>query len=134
MHPALDRAFPVRHEFVIYEHAHHPIGIAPSAPRMANNEPSERMEGVVEFLASGELVITNTYHGAFWSLLLGRRILIYRPYSNRFHFFKPRVVFCDGENWRAKAKEAAGAPGYLDECRRLNREFAEQVFRLLGFD
>lgn len=130
LHPALDRPGSVQHEFVIYEHAHHTIGIAPSAPRMANHQPKENLEAVIEFLSSGDLVIT--YHGCFWALLLQRRAMIYRPFSNRFFFFKPKVVFCDGENWRAKAKEASPAPGYLEECRLLNRQFAEKVFRLLG--
>ena len=132
LHPALDHPHPVRHEFVIYEHAHHTIGIEPSAPRMANNQPKESMDAVVRFLSSGDLVITNTYHGCYWALLLNRRVLIYRPFSNRFCFFKPNVEFCDADNWRAKSKEAIPAPGYLEECRLLNRSFAGRVCELLG--
>ena len=134
LHAALDRQFPIQHDFVIYEHAHHTIGIEPSAPRMANNQPKENMDAVIQFLSSGELVITNTFHGCYWALLLNRRALIYRPYSNRFFFFKPETVFCDAENWRAKARDAIPAPGYLEECRLLNHRFAEKVFRLLKLD
>ena len=134
LHPAFGGKFPVHHDFVIYEHSHHTIGIEPSAPRMANNEPKERMEAVLRFLASGDLVITNTYHGCFWAMLLSRRVLVYRPFSSRFFYFKPKVVFCDGDNWRAKAKETIRTIGYLEECRAINTRFAARVLEFLKIE
>lgn len=132
MHPAFDRQFSIQHDFVIYEHSHHTIGIAPSAPRMGNDQPKENMEEVIRFLSSGETVITNTYHGCYWAMLLNRRVLVYRPFSSRFFYFNPEVTFCDSEDWRDKIKYTTPTPEYLQECRMLNLRFAQKVFDLLA--
>ena len=38
---------------------------------------------VIKFLGESETVITNSYHGAYWSLLLGKKVIIEEPLLSR---------------------------------------------------
>jgi len=134
-HPAFDqiRSAP-RYEAVIYEQRLGPIILdgAPKWPVLNNRKRPNEFQAVLDFLASGETVITNSYHGACWALLLGRKVVIYKPFSSRFHGLKPAVQFCAEHDWRDKIAKAERAPSnYLDECRVLNAAFFREASSLL---
>lgn len=126
MHPALDIDSPPRHEVVIYEHgALDPIRID-AGPRLKNTG-AHSMETVLDHLRSGHMVITNSFHGAYWAQLLGRRVLVYEPWCSKFWLMQPRPVFCTEDNWQTQAREAEPTPGLLAQCRAANRSFAHSV-------
>jgi len=72
MAPAFDKHPKVTRHAVIYEHKSIPIPID-GLDRVSNEGRS--LESKVAFLGSAELVITNSYHGAYRAILLGRRVL-----------------------------------------------------------
>lgn len=102
---------------------------ADSLPTMTNDQP---MEAIIEFLASAEVIVTNSYHGAFWATLLGRRVVCV-PYSSKFHGFLhfPAMSYRGGDDWPQRAQEAAIHMGALRACRAATEAFAERVRRLL---
>lgn len=120
------------HAYVVYSHWEAPVNLRRCGnplPWMANDAPY--LNNALYHLASGDTVITNSYHGAYWALLLGRKVLIYKPFSSRFYDFKYQPPFVDEHNW--KDIEPISAPaGYLEECRALNRAFYEKVKTTLG--
>lgn len=121
-----------RHRYVIYEHHALPLPLTVEAPRLQNRQPFKYFADVLRFLASGEVVVTNCYHGLFWGMLLNRRVLCFRPYSNRFYSFKTKPLYADVDDWTAKLDLAASAgDNYLDESRALNLKFWERVKELL---
>lgn len=102
---------------------------ASDLPTMTNASP---LETVIPFLASGEVVVTNSYHGAFWATLLGRKVVCV-PYSSKFHWFKfPPAMSDSGNDWRRKAEQARVYPEALEDCRRVNREFYRRVMEVAG--
>lgn len=110
--------------FSHHERPFHIKGRMFSTPWLSND--CHNMMQVLRHIASAETVITNTYHGAYWALLLGRKVLLYKPFSSRFTDFKYPLPVCDENNWQEV--EPFGAPaGYLEECRELNRKFYEKV-------
>lgn len=126
MHPALDIVEPPRHEIVIYEHgALEPIRID-AGPRMKNTG-AHGIEDVLAHLRSGETVITNSFHGAYWAMLLGRRVAVYEPWCTKFWLMHPRPAFCDRTNWLTQVQAAAITPGLLEQCRAENRAYADRV-------
>lgn len=133
LHPAFDvpSANPT-HDFVVYEHYDRPIEGLPPAPKLSNRGNRGRAEEIIRFLTQGEVVITNSFHGVYWSLLLGRRVIVFRPFANLFFGFSRPLEFCDETNWRQKAHSAAVYDDYLEECRSLNLEFRDKVRDLLG--
>ena len=68
MHPAFDKEYEIKNEFVWFEHKKRLIDnkwfdIKP-APRMLNT--GQNIEQIIEFLGSAETVFTNSYHGVYW--------------------------------------------------------------------
>lgn len=134
MNPEFDLpAVEPTHDFVIYEHYEHPIELEVKVPRCSNDRLKTTFSHVLSFLAEGRVVLTNTFHGAYWALLLNRPVVVYKPFSSRFYGFKPAVLFADDKTWQEQLGKAA-APGaeYLHECRALNAGFARQVAKLFG--
>lgn len=97
------------------------------SPMEALNNDCLDMERVIEHLASGETVVTSSYHGAYWATLLGRKVVAI-PYGSKFFHYKHPPTLVD---------EYAGQPGMaypeaLHECREANRKMYEDVMNLIG--
>lgn len=117
MHPAFDRSYATEHEAVYYGHgALMPLNFARGiGPHMTNLTGS--MEEAVAFLGCGEVVVTSSYHGAYWARLLGRHVAMI-PRGSKFWHLPPAPA----HPWE---------PRPLAEHRRLNRDFFEDVVELL---
>lgn len=87
---------------------------------------------IAAFLGSGETVITNSYHGAYWALLLGRRVLVYEPWCSKWLLTPWKLTFCDRTNWRRRLRRARAHSGALADARARNRAFARRVFAALA--
>jgi len=85
------------------------------------------LEAVLAFLASGEVVVTNSYHGAYWATLLGRRVVAF-PNSSKFLGFKhkPASVLLNAD-LKALIDAAPSYPEALSECRDANVDFRRIV-------
>lgn len=114
---------------------HFPAGLEKKLPWMHNHQP---ILDVVEHLDSAPVVVTNSYHGAYWGQLLGKRVVAVNAYSSKFHSFQhPIAIARPGEDWRdalARHEEnytpqAGGA--FLTEARWRNRLFMSQVQALI---
>lgn len=83
-------------------------------------------------IASGEVVVTNSYHGAYWATLLGRSVVVVAPWSSKFFCFRHPPVMTA---WEDVGTAVCRAVCYLDalrECREANMAFAEDVRGLMG--
>jgi hypothetical protein len=123
-----DRDFPIEHEVCIYEHKRIPIPIE-GPPRRSND--GNDIDGTLAFLGSAELVITNSYHGAYWAMLLGRKVIAIPNLSKMYGFRHPPVV-CAPDEWRERRKDAVAYENILEDCRSSNRSFYEDVRNLVG--
>jgi hypothetical protein len=124
LHPALDHPQPPVRDAVLYEHWQIPAGIA-NLPTMKNSEPS--VDRVVQFLSSGEVVVTNTYHGCYWATLLGRKVVLINPFSTKFLAFRHPPVVADPSTWPRAATAARHYPAALEQCRTATWQFAAMV-------
>lgn len=127
--PLFDDAPSPQHEVVFYLHRRkgEPIEIPEGAPVLMNtNQPPKE---VVDFIASGEIVVTNSYHGVYWSQLLGRKVICL-PYSNKFEVYEHRPTMVYSTDWASAVKQATKTPPLLEEYRTMNYAFAERVLAL----
>lgn len=135
LHPAFDSERPSPHaDYAIYHHKDVPIvlhGMPYLIPVWSNALGRDSFREVLAFLSTGQTIITNTYHGAYWGLLLGRKVVVYKPFSSRFYGFKYQPPFCDEKNWR-DIQGMAAPVDYLAECRGLNQIFYEDVKELIA--
>lgn len=90
------------------------------------------MKKVIQHLNFGETVITNTYHGYYWSVLLGKRVILFKPFSSKFYClpWTVPVVWNEEELPDVINGPIPTYPNALDECRKLNQEFYNKVLAL----
>jgi hypothetical protein len=141
MSPLFDRSTEIRHHAVVYRHGKRPwpLRIAPEIPVMENTAESSRddmqmrgaFQGAIDFLAQAEVILTNSYHGMYWGILLGKKVLAL-PISTKFSTFKYKVPFLKTDDWRVLLRQAQAYTGALEECRDLNRRFYAKVLARLS--
>jgi hypothetical protein len=130
LHEEFDQPKQVTNEIVVYSHREFVLSGINHLPALTNSESDIRK--VIRFLASGETIVTTSYHGAYWGTLLGRRVVVVDPFSSKFFAFRHPPVLCSADDWRAGVQRAASYPHSLAECRAANVEFAERVITRIG--
>ena len=130
LHPVFDLDSPVLHSAVLYNHWEFPIQLSFPIPELSNNNKS--FDEVIKFLSSGETVITNSFHGAYWATLLGRKVVVVNPFSWKFYTFRHPPLISNSGQLDQAIEKAISYPNALKECRLANQNFASKVFTHLG--
>jgi len=72
-----------QHEVIFFEHRDVPL------PQVGNytrrNNLGNDAEAVFSYLDSAPVVVTNSYHGMYWSLLLGKQVIVIPFSSGMYH-------------------------------------------------
>lgn len=124
--PAFDNPESPKHEVVFFLHQNKgdPVDVPDGAPvRLNTAAPGHE---IVEFIASGETVVTSSYHGVYWAQLLGRRVICI-PYNDKFTVLQHNPTVASASEWRRAISAATRAPEMLEEYRLINRQFAKRV-------
>ena len=96
-------------------------------PTIYNNQPFSEL---IEFIAESDVLITNTYHMMYWATLMGKKVILFNPFSNRFDNFKYKSTIYSG-NLAKDIRKAKTYPEALAECRKLNLAFFEKVKKII---
>jgi hypothetical protein len=130
-HPLFQQRYPIVNKIALYHHAtldNIPPRIAEGLPSLTNFDPLER---VIPHLGQAEIVITNTYHGAYWATLLGRRVITY-PFASRFYHSKhPPVLAAAEDNLADLITRTKTYPQALQECIEANDRYYQLVTQTL---
>ncbi len=127
MSPLFDKTYEIKHEVGAYEHWEHKLKHE-HEPKLKND--CESLAEVIEFLGSCETVVTNSYHGAYWATLLGRKAMV-QPLNSKLYNMKHQpVIYCFG-HWRNCIDKARAFPEALQECRAANLSFYDKVKELI---
>lgn len=126
-----DMLYQIKHDVVFYQNtlsAPMPKGLP--GPLMGNDEMD--LNKVISFLASGETVVSSSYHGVYWAMLLGRRVVAV-PFNAKFYGFSHEIVKCEMGDWKeaVSAARSYNPPYFLNESRELNIEFYFDVMGLI---
>jgi len=157
LHPLFDLKREIKHEFVVFSHKKFQLHIN-GLPRITNDSSS--FQEVLDFLGSGETILTSSYHGAYWGTLLGRKVLAF-PFSSKFYtlkhspglypiqqwtqFSRKITLFgktlyqkydknkftCSIKEWKAELKNCQFYPHSLRECRDQNKLYYAQLLEFL---
>jgi hypothetical protein len=120
---------PPRHKVVVY--AHHLkskslITDCPSDIPLSTNHHGN-LDDALSFLASGETVVSNSYHGVLWALLMGRKVLC-APFSHKFQHYRLAPGYTDEAAWRDNLYKAQSAPDLLNLSRAATATFKAKVW------
>lgn len=153
MHGAFDLDYtPPEHQFAIYDHYEHPVPVTADqlgkldVPR--RNNRSEEIEPVIKFLANAKTILTSSYHGVYWALLLGKHVIAYAWSTKFLHMRHPpgaivpfwnvakgQRVLGDEEAWKRTSAalnsrsfwRSQADPDILQQYRQANMDFADKV-------
>ncbi len=121
-----------KHEVVFYENSRSaPLPIK-NQPLLGNNVAT--LKKALEFIASGEVVVSSSYHGVYWATLMGRKAIAV-PFSKKFYGFKHPPSYLPINkltDWRAVAKDAKTYPDALRDCRHANVIFYNKIMDTLN--
>lgn len=81
-------------EFGIYSHAAG-IDLDMNCPKFSALNTT--FEKAISFIGSCHNIITNSYHAAYWSLLLNKKVIVYKPFSSKFFHLHENILFVDHE-------------------------------------
>lgn len=127
-----DTMYEERHDVVFYTHGHKeefPLEVPQGIPNISNREKT--LEEALSFIASGRTVVTNSFHGTYWALLLGKKVVCV-PFSSKFYGFMCPPVYCLDGKWQAAAKKAVAYDEYLEDSRIRNKDFDRRVRSLIS--
>jgi exopolysaccharide biosynthesis predicted pyruvyltransferase EpsI len=127
-----DKNYKVKNKFVIYEHAHIKKNKLSNVIKdfpVGNNRMD--FKEAVTFLASGEYIITNSYHGTYWGILLNRKVICI-PYSTKFNYFEFPPIYRSVENWNKNLEECNSYINALNVARYKNILFYRKVIKFLN--
>lgn len=117
MHPALRQTYPIKNEVIWFEHKKQLIkdfGAEP-IPRFVNS--GNNIEQTIELLGSANVILTNSYHGAYWGTLMKKRVVVVGPWSSKFLTFKHKPLTVERlDSWRDVIDECTIHKEALDEC------------------
>jgi hypothetical protein len=132
MHPAFNREYTIKHNKVYYLHARQTssdaVKLLEGKPQLTNK--AKEFDRVIQFLGSGETIVTDSYHGAYWGMLLGRNVQVV-PWSTKFKTFKHMPVLL--ENILEESNDTMYIdPKYKDDCQKINKRFYDKFKDLCG--
>ena len=127
MHSSLDNLYNINNDIVIYEH--YDMNINLNFPKMNNR--GEDIEEKINFIGSANKIITNTYHGLYWASLLKKKVVVYKPFSNRFLNTEFKINICDETNYLIQLNESSIHSDLLNRYRKINIDYYNTVIGLL---
>lgn len=85
----------------------------------------------IEFIGQSSVIITNSYHAAYWSALMKKRCVVFDQESSvKFKYLKYQPSIYDG-NMEESIKRTVIFQEALEESRFLVKEYIEDILRLL---
>ena len=89
------------------------------------------LEDLIDFIGKSETIITDSYHAMYWTMLLGKKVVVV-PNSSKFYDFNHQPVFSSFENAITDVAKATTYSGVLEECRTINNQFYEKTANYLN--
>ena len=133
MAPFFDAPPEPEHDVIFYLHNGKSAMISRSIPDDIPLETNTcaNFETALRFIASGRTVVSNSYHGVYWALLMGRKTVCV-PFSNKFSNYRQAPHYASPKTWLSETKNAIARPEMLALVRDSTRKFDAKVRKVIG--
>jgi hypothetical protein len=133
LHPIFDTPFEARNEIGIIFHKKtlSDKNVLAKFRHFPSTSNDAVFEDVVQFIGETDTVLTDSYHAMYWSLMLGKKVMVF-PNSSKFYDFKYQPVISSFSSFENDLKKVRSYSGVIEECREINMRFAEKTFDYLG--
>jgi hypothetical protein len=116
-------------DYVVYDHKDVTIRI--DGKHRNNDGDASCFNEVLEFLSSASVVITNSYHGAYWASLLGRKVVVVNAFSSRFYRSGLNWIMTNLREYKNAISQSWVTDGALDRCVLANECFHFDVVQAM---
>lgn len=133
LHPAFFKFREVKPDrfLGVYNHKRVPL-VRPGDTEFAVLDNSgDNLLQKLEFLASHEYIVTNTYHGVYWATLLNRKVICV-PFKSGLFSFKHKPAYSEGNLSEETFQLARSYPESLEECRAANIDYYGYLTKKYG--
>jgi hypothetical protein len=126
--PLFDRTYETQHDIAFYLHktkSQQMNMVVPAGAPVLDNF-CDSMQTAIEFLGSADVVVSNSYHGVYWALLLGKKVLCL-PFSNKFMNYRFAPGYSEPSRWHKDLHQAKAHPQMLQVVRQASADFEKKV-------
>lgn len=133
LHPLFDKSYDETQEVGVILHKDtvrkpEVVALFKEFPTTSNTTD---LEAIINFIGASQKVVTDSYHAMYWSMLMGKKVVVI-PNSTKFYDFKHKPVISGFEGAIDAFAKAETFPTLLEECRTINRNFANKAFDYLN--
>jgi len=122
-----DKKHDIKKEYGIVYHYEYPFEIS----EIESISNSEKIENIINFIGEKEKIITNSYHGYYWSLLLNKPVIVIPvESSSRFYYNKYNPKIVKKINSLNLKEEICVYKDVINECRNINVNFFKKIKNL----
>ena len=132
----------IKHKYKLYLHDDYSQPILNDLKDIPclSNHTANNFEHVIKFLSDAEYILSNSFHGIYWSILLNKKTIVLPwidkqgniGFSEKFNTIKYQTTYCkDWKNFKTYEKEAKAYSQALYECRKLNKDFFYNIKEFL---
>ena len=102
-------------------------------PTITMNLSKYDISKIIKFIGESEIIVTGSFHGAYWSLLMKKKVIINGSWSSKFDTLKYKPVTLS-KNIEDDIKKCIIPPtDYLEECIRLNDTFHSKILNTINY-
>lgn len=94
---------------------------------IANSSP---LKDIINFIGSSEIILTNSYHAAYWSILMKKKCIIFSLESEKFNYFQYKPTLYTG-NLFADINNSVVYVNALQNCRLKVYGYLKDVMALI---
>lgn len=131
MSSEFDQAFDIKRETGAFLHYQGTNDKFNSLPRITN---SYDFSDIIRFIGESNSVLTNSFHGCYWSQLLCKPVVKINPHSDTEEHGEVRFLKMKNVPVMRNELDFSGAetyPDFLEESRGLNKQFFEKVKEII---
>ncbi len=98
------------------------------------NTKKNSIDSILAFIYSSEYILTNTYHGYYWSLLSNKKVILLDKWSTKFDKMKwPSNLYQKNTPLFEQFDAITTNPDLLKECIDYNDKFLHHIVRSVTF-
>ena len=110
MSPYLWKTGEIKRNIGIISHRFYPISGLPY--EKMDNQAS--FDDITDFIASSDVIITSSYHAAYWAMLMGKIVICTNEFSYKFYHFKHKPQFLSRDHQTEQGVEDCIAKAKAD--------------------
>ena len=87
------------------------------------------IDSIIRFIGESEIIITGSYHAAYWGFLLNKKVIINGNWSSKFDSLKYKPTLLTNNIEKDITNCVDVCKNYLNECIELNDNFYNKIIK-----